>query len=219
MSKIKKTQSRVYGLILPCEWKNCMEIVHHSKTVAKYYYWIKHNRDFYGDAPEDLENGESKSAHAVGELKKEHIHLLMKFNNSRDLKTVHNYFSQFSELKENSFEIIRNDHGAKRYLTHADNPEKAQYKIEEVETNDKLFANVFVDKISSSEELGILKRNYKFVLNRTTFDEYIDLWEPVLAGMNSYQKSMIFFKICDRWERLLSSKDLDKKKDLDKIPY
>jgi hypothetical protein len=126
LKKNNRVASRTWGLILPCEWDNHMSIVHKAKTVAKYYYWIKHNRDFYGDAPEDLEN---ENSHSPGELKKEHIHLLMTFNSSRDLSTVRNYFSEFDQLKENSFEKIANAFGAKRYQVHADNPEKAQYKI------------------------------------------------------------------------------------------
>jgi hypothetical protein len=213
--KPKKIQSRTWGMVLPCEWPGHMAIVHHAKTLAKHYYWIRHDRDFYGDAPED----QSDSSHSPGELKKPHVHLLMTFNSSRDLSTVQNYFSEFPELKENSYEKIANAHGAKRYLTHADNPEKAQYKIEEVETNDKLFSNLFVEKISSHEEISILKANYKKSVYRMTFDEYIDLYEPILASMNTYQKSMIFFKICDRWERRLMELESSGRKDLAKLPY
>jgi hypothetical protein len=137
MSREKKKQSRTYGIIIPSEWENAKQIILKAKQIAKHYYYIEHDKDYY---TEDGENG------AAGELKKKHIHLLFTFNSSRDLRTVANYFSEFPELKENSFELIHNAYGAKRYLIHADNPEKSQYYMFEVETNDPLFPDCFITK-------------------------------------------------------------------------
>jgi len=200
----KKIQSRSWGLILPAEWKNCMPIVHKAKSLAKWYYWIRHDRDFYTEASDDVE-----APHAVGEIKKEHLHLLFTFNSSRDLKTVRNYFSEFPELKENSFEKINNAHGAKRYLIHADNPEKSQYRIEEVETNDRLFKDIFVEKISSSDELEIIKKCMSLDVP-LTFSDFLDCFSPVLVNMNSYQKTQTAFSILREWRyrlALLQDKD------------
>jgi hypothetical protein len=192
--KSKRVASRSWGLILPCSWESYMQIVYKVKTLAKYYYWIRHDRDFYGDAPEDAEN-----PHAVGELKKPHIHLLFTFNSSRDLSTVQNYFSEFNELKENSYEIIRNVHGAKRYLIHADNPEKEQYKIEEVETNDKLFKNVFVEK-ASNEDLIDLMRDGLMQERSLTFNDYLSRFRPFISQMtNSYQIGVFMLNLIREW--------------------
>jgi hypothetical protein len=210
--KPKKVQSRIYGLILPCKWENHMKIVHHAKTIAKYYYWIKHDRDFYGDAPEDAEN-----SHEPGELKDAHIHLLFRFNNSRDLKTVQNYFKDFEELKENSLEVIRNAYGSERYLVHADNPEKAQYNIEEVETNDKLFKNVFVEK-TSSDDLISLMHDGLMQHSALTFGEYLSKYKPFISQMTGpYQIGMFMLNLVKEW-RFSSYHKLNDKPN-DGFPY
>jgi hypothetical protein len=200
ISKSKRVASRVYGLILPCKWENHMKIVHHAKTIAKYYYWIKHDRDFYGDAPEDAEN-----PHEPGEVKDPHIHLLFKFNSSRNLETVQNYFKDFEELKGNSFEVIRNAYGSERYLVHADNPEKAQYNIEEVETNDKLFKNVFVEKIASFDELNKLVESYNPTLAPPLlWKDYCDKFSASLVNLNSYQKMCVLDHLRREWRFLVA---------------
>jgi hypothetical protein len=190
-----------------------MKIVHHAKTVAKYYYWILHDKDFYGDAPEDSEN-----PHAAGEIKKPHIHLLFKFNNSRDLKTVQNYFKEFEELKENSFEVIRNDHGAKRYLTHADNPEKYQYQIHEVETNDKMFPNCFLEKMSSIDEFNTILDAFE-IKDKMTCRQYCERFYPALQNANGHNKLIALYYLRSEWRRLNAVKEADYRNDLNKIPY
>jgi len=179
MGKIKKVQSRTWGIIIPCEWEEHMKIVHHAKTIAKHYYWIMHSNDSYGDN----ETGN------VGEIKKSHIHLLMTFSNSRDLSTVQNYFKDFENLKENSFEKISNAYGAKRYLIHADNPEKYQYSIQEVETNDRLFPNCFIEKMSGAEIFDNLLE--AFDADFPTMREYCNNFRPVCIGLNAYQMSQL----------------------------
>jgi len=182
MEKPRKIQSRTWGIIIPCEWENHMRIVYKAKQVAKYYYWIRHDNDMYTEPDENVDN-----PHDVGELKKPHIHLLMTFSNSRDLSTVQNYFREFEQLRENSYEKIANAFGAKRYLVHADNPEKHRYDMLEVETNDRLFSNVFIEKMSAAETLGKLLDAYDG--NGRTMREYCEKFSSVLVQMNAWQMS------------------------------
>jgi hypothetical protein len=190
--KEKKIQSRTWGLILPCKWENCMQMVYKAKQVAKYYYWIRHERDCYTEPCDDVDN-----PHAVGELKDPHIHLLFTFNSSRDLKTVKNYFAEFDQLKENSFEKIANAFGAKRYLTHADNPEKHQYQIEEVETNDRLFPNVFIEKMSKPEMIDVFFN--AFDSDAPSMRQYCENFRPMLCEMTSYQMSNSILNYRHEW--------------------
>jgi hypothetical protein len=180
-----------------------MRIVHKAKSVAKYYYWIKHDKDFYGDASEDVEN-----PHKPGELKKSHIHLLFTFNSSRDISTVQNYFKEFEELKENSFELIHNAYGAKRYLTHADNPEKYQYQIIEVETNDNLYPDVFIKKQSSSEEIISILNSYENA-NSLSVKDYCLNFSSILENLNTYQKMVVISNLRKEW-RLLNFHQKDR---------
>ena len=193
MLKSKKIQSRTWGIILPCKWDNHMSIVHKAKSVAKHCYWIKHDQDRYTEPVEDVENPRK-----VGELKEPHIHLLFTFNSSRDLNTVRNYFSEFKQLKENSYEKIANAYGAKRYLIHADNPEKFQYQIFEVETNDRLFSNCFIEKISSADEIFKILDSFE-VVDRLSCREFCLKFFPILEQMNSYQKMVIIRNLRKEW--------------------
>ena len=203
--KSKKIQSRTWGLILPCKWENHMQIVHKAKTLAKRYYWIKHDRDFYGDAPEDAEN-----PHEPGELKAPHIHLLFTFNSSRDLSTVRNYFQEFPELVENSYEKIVNAHGSERYLIHADNPEKAQYKIEEVETNDKRFADIFIEKVASVDEYSSLVESYSPTnVQPVLWKDYCDKFKSSLVNLNSYQKMCVLDHLRREFRFLNAKREVD----------
>jgi hypothetical protein len=180
--KSKKVQSRSWGIIIPCEWECYMAIVHKAKALAKYYYWIKHDSDFYEG----------------GEIKKEHIHLLFTFNSSRDLSTVQNYFTDFKELKENSYEKINNIHGAKRYLIHADNPEKYQYQIIEVETNDRLYLNAFTEKMSSVEEINIILGSFES-FEKLSCKDFCLKFASLLENMNSYQKMVVISNLRREW--------------------
>jgi hypothetical protein len=126
------------------------------------------------------------------------MHLLFTFNSSRDLSTVQNYFSAFAELGENSFELIRNAYGAKRYLVHADNPEKTQYDILEVETNDKCFSNCFIEKMAAETEVKMMNENYK-VRKGETMEEYIDRHLPLLLNLNTYCKFIVMRGLRKDW--------------------
>jgi hypothetical protein len=213
MSKSKKKQSRTYGLIIPSDWENARAIVLKAKAVAKYYYFIEHARDVYSS---DGEHG------MAGELKNKHIHLLFTFNSSRDLGTVQNYFSEFPELRKNSFELIRNAFGAKRYLIHADNPEKTQYDVLEVESNDKCFSNVFIEKMAGDAEVKLMNANYK-VRKGETMEEYIDRHLPLLLNLNTYGKFIVMRGLRKDWHwqnevgNLLKDKKADVKNRFDEI--
>jgi len=212
MEKTKKIQSRTWGIIIPCEWENCMDIVYKAKQVAKYYYWIRHDNDSYNEPDDNVEN-----PHQPGELKKPHIHLLMTFNNSRDLKTVRNYFSEFERLKENSFEKIANAFGAKRYLIHADNPEKHQYEIFHVETNDRLFQNCFIQKMSGDEMLD--KFLDAFDSDSKTMKEYCNNFRALFVGMNAWQMFGAIQNARREWRIKNVEDEARRRHNMSTIPY
>ena len=177
---MKKTlqSSRSWGLILPSEWTETFDIIEKVKNIAPRYYFILHDKDY------DIE---------TGELKKAHYHVLFTFTSARRLPTVFNYFSEFSDkLKDNSFERINNIIGAKRYLVHIDNPEKHQYKPDQVETNDLQYKDIFIQKRSIDEELDMLFK----VTEDTTSNaerEYLEGIRQYLQTMYSpYQRAMAY---------------------------
>jgi len=137
----KKITSRSWQIVLPMDFPY-VEIANKVRLVSKKYYFIKHDRDI-----DDF-----------GVPKKEHWHFLFTFANSRDLSTVKNYFSEFVKeggepyLLDNSFEKIISIIGSKKYLTHFENPNKAQYDWRDVETNDEYFKDLFIEPLSKSDE-------------------------------------------------------------------
>ena len=176
--KEKTKTARSYGLILPVDWTETFDIISHVKNIAYRYYYILHDKDF------DIETGECKKAH---------YHVLMTFKYPLQLRTVINYFSDFShKLKDNSFERIRNIDGAKRYLVHIDNKEKHQYNPDQVETNDLQYKDIFIQKRSIDEELDMLFK----VTEDTTSNaerEYLEGIRQYLQTMYSpYQRAMAY---------------------------
>lgn len=85
-----------------------------------------------------------------GQLKKPHYHLLLKFSSLKSHLQVQLILSYITEVEPI---IISNYKMYGRYLTHMDNPEKAQYNKDDVITN--LDYNEFLDK--EKRQLGLRK--------------------------------------------------------------
>ena len=66
-----------------------------------------------------------------GELKKAHWHIVLRFKDTRSI----NVLSEELDIPSHRLEYCRNLKGAIRYLTHIDDPDKYQYKVESVKSN------------------------------------------------------------------------------------
>jgi hypothetical protein len=203
MSRKEKMSAKSWGIIIPSEWENAKAIVGKAKTLSKKYYWIEHDKDFYIDEK-------------TGEIipKKNHIHLLMTFSTARSLTTVKNYFAEFSELKENSYEKINNMHGQIRYQIHADNPEKFQYYQFEINTNDVLLDNYFIEKKSGLQENTLFLQTLQSSAVNVCFQDWIAPLGAVLEGMNSYQRAQTY---CNYYKIWLGKRTIIEKENL--IPF
>jgi len=67
----------------------------------------------------------------TGELKEVHTHILIDYETPRKITTVSNLL----ETEPNFIELVKSKKAMLKYLTHQDDPEKYQYKPEEVITN------------------------------------------------------------------------------------
>lgn len=112
----------------------------HSKAFEKLFKGynaagILHNRDVYTKERVD-ENGEV--VNAVGEIKKEHWHIILNFANSRYLNGVSKEIGVESRFiqKADSFRACA------RYLIHLDDEDKAQYTLDEVFGSADMLAKV-----------------------------------------------------------------------------
>lgn len=70
-----------------------------------------------------------KDINPTGEPKKPHFHLLTMYESVKTKEQVQEFFDSFGGV---GCEIVNSARGYARYLCHLDNPEKAQYSIDDV---------------------------------------------------------------------------------------
>lgn len=96
---------------------------------------ILHNRDVYD---KERKNEAGEVVNAIGELKKEHYHIILSFDNQRFLNPVAKELgiaSRFVE-KVGSYKTVC------RYLIHLDDEDKAQYSLDELFGSPDMIADV-----------------------------------------------------------------------------
>lgn len=138
-----------------------------------------------------------KDFNADGEVKKEHFHILLNFKGNKS-------FSQISEISKKLNgslpQIVQNFKGYARYLTHLDNPEKAQYSAGDI----LCFAGAdYADALlpTATQRHAILKEMCTFV-HENNVTEYIELilfainerpndWFPILADSATFFMSTV----------------------------
>jgi hypothetical protein len=175
--KEKRIQSRQWQVIAPADWRNdffhtfeCF--LEDIKQVSQHWWFVRHDKD----------------VDEFGVPKKPHWHLLFSFGSPRDLNTVMNYFKKYSFLLPNSYERIGSLHWAKRYLVHADDPQKAQYNFSDVETNDENYKDMFISRLGKVAELVHVEDFFKNVGGCKTFWEFLEPVRPQLASVGFAQK-------------------------------
>lgn len=123
----------------------------------------KHDKDIYESTTEE---------HKKGEIKKAHYHILLAFGNTT---TYNNVITYAEELNTKQIRAVSSIRGAYDYLTHKNNPEKAQYIEEDIQ-----YYNGFSkeDTITYSEtELEQLKRGIVNIINEKNITEYKSLYD------------------------------------------
>jgi len=196
-SKKNRIAGRSWQLILPAEWDNINGIKAVCKNVSRNYYYILHNND----------------TNELGDIVKPHWHLLMTMGSSRDLPTMQNYFKDFPELLENSFEKIGSIHWAKRYLVHADDPAKYQYNINDVETNDIAYRDLFITFTSKIEEVKYLEEVLDQAGEIETFSKFRSYFTNQLASMNNSSRINTLIKLEYYWKEKQNKDSLAKQYD------
>jgi len=183
-TKAKKIQGRSWQLIIPSEWQNISAIKEVCKSISRNYYYMLHDND----------------KNELNEPVKPHWHLLMTMGSSRDLSTMQNYFKDFPELLENSFEKIGSIHWAKRYLVHADDPNKHQYNPANVETNDKAYKDLFIEFASKIEETKYIQEVFDQAGLVQTFAQFRAYFTNQLASMSIYSRMSMLMQLERYWK-------------------
>jgi len=207
----QKIQSRNWQLIIPAGWDNLEGIKERCRGIAQYYYFIEHNYDKselgepvkphwhllmtfsssrYLDTMQnyfkEFGNFEEPAKKEDKDEKKESTEQSETEEKPKEETEVSEETEQL--LRPNSFERIYSITGAKKYLVHAEHPNKHQYRPVDVETNDKLFFDLFLpskDKITSTKKMI---GNFKQLAACNTFDEFLGLFEEHFYQMPMSQQ-------------------------------
>jgi len=207
--KMEKIQSRSWQLIIPAGWDNLESIKERCRGIARNYYFILHDFD----------------KNELGEPVAPHWHLLMTFAAARRLDTMQNYFKEWGnfekeeketekeseapdveigksadlenqqQLRSNSFERVYSIDGARKYLVHAEDPNKYQYSPLSVETNDKLFINLFLPKADAITETKNLFKSFKSLCECETFTQFLSMFEEFFYKMPPHQRVSNFITL------------------------
>ena len=119
-----------------------------------------------------------RDLNADGEAKKPHYHVILVYGNP----TTYNNVKAFTngKLGQTVPQPLEQVRGYYRYLTHADNPEKAQYSAAEIETINGFDIRDFVEMTKS--EVTRYKRELLAFIRDNDLMEYADLLDVLLDG-------------------------------------
>lgn len=118
----EKYRSRVHMILLYPDNENHLEVL--SKISKSYdYAGITHNKDTW-----TKEDEEKNPEHKQGELKKEHIHIVLRTSNA----TWNTAICKELGLEDKFCEQVKNIDRALQYLLHYNEPDKTQYQLEDV---------------------------------------------------------------------------------------
>lgn len=116
-----------------------------------------------------------KDINPTGEPKKEHYHIVMCFPGPTTDKTVNDIMKELNQPIAIPLESVR---GYYRYLTHKDNPEKAQYNEEDI----KLYNGFDVSDVLNSFEVFTLLKEIQMLILENNIVEYCQLMDFLLAN-------------------------------------
>lgn len=125
-------------------------------------------------------------------LKKPHYHVLLMFDSVKTYKQVTEITE---ELKATIPQIAHSPKGLARYMTHMDNPEKAQYKVEDIVALNGADLSELL-KPSSQDRYSMIREMLQFINDNQImeFEDILiyamnnkfDTWFPLLCDSSAY---------------------------------
>lgn len=119
-----------------------------------------------------------KDVNATGEPKKAHYHVILVYGSPTTFKNVESLTKRLNQPIPQPLEQVR---GYYRYLTHMDNPEKAQYDPKDIQAINGFNIQDFVEMTKS--EATKYKRELVQFIQDNDLMEYADLLDAVMAGV------------------------------------
>lgn len=199
---IQSVRSRHFAMILYVDLPTLYRLLRIYNNRIVRYAFIVHDKCHY---LEDYINDNNELVHSAGEKERVHIHLLLSLYNPTTFSAVRKLF--ITENDKPMVEVVSDLCSMFRYLIHKDNPEKYQYDINEVESNDlDYYLSLETDgerkdtDQKSLEILDLLQRNVNpfliakkygrdFIIHYRQYKDFVDaieLWEKD----NAYRKKL-----------------------------
>lgn len=117
----------------------------------------------------------------TGEPKKPHYHIILNYPGPTTYNAVSDFTASLNATIPRALESVR---GMYRYFTHQDNPEKAQYEPDEIQSVNGFNIRDFVE-LSTSEVIATKKKIQEFI-RKYSIQEYSDLLDILLDnGMDT----------------------------------
>lgn len=157
-----------------------------------------------------------RDVNPTGEPKKPHYHVILVYGNPTTYNNVKTFtVDQLGQTIPQALEQVR---GYYRYLTHEDNPEKAQYSRSEIQTINGFDIREFVE-MTKSEVLKYKREVIEFIRdNRLTeyadlVDALYDAGEAMADHFEVVSNNTLFFKayLTSRWRKVERGEDIVKK--------
>lgn len=118
-----------------------------------------------------------RDVNPTGEPKKPHYHVIVSYEGPTTFSNVEKLTLRLNQPHPQPLEQVR---GYYRYLTHEDNPEKAQYSKDDIQTLNGFDIRDYVE-MTKSEVTRYLREVQQFVMD-SNITEYADLMEILIQG-------------------------------------
>lgn len=146
-----------------------------------------------------------KDVNPTGEPKKPHYHVILVYDGPTTFNNVRQLTERLNQPIPQPLDQVR---GYYRYLTHDDNPEKAQYSKTDIETLNGFCIQDFVEMTRS--EVGKRTREIIDLIRELNLTEYADLMEILMDSGDEMSEhfevarsNTLFFKayLTSRWRK------------------
>lgn len=118
-----------------------------------------------------------RDTNPTGELKKSHYHVIVSYDGPTTFGNVEGLTKRLNQPIPQPLEQVR---GYYRYLTHEDNPEKAQYDKADIQTLNGFDIRDYVEMTKS--EVGKYIREVQGFIRDNGITEYADLMDKLMDG-------------------------------------
>lgn len=157
-----------------------------KKVKKRHWAFVAYPESLPGDWIDQLKQSGLKVAisplhdrdiNPTGEHKKPHYHVIVSYEGPTTYSNVEKLTARFNQPHPQPLEQVR---GYYRYLTHEDNPEKAQYSKSDIQRLNGFDIRDFVEM--SKTEVGKYIREVQGFIRDNGITEYADLMDKLMDG-------------------------------------